>query len=214
MAYRRAKALDRLVHQVNEKFPGRSTVSDGWIGDAAHSARTSDHNPNDRGIVCAQDLTNDPAHSLLSENLAEGLRVARDPRIKYVISNRKIFAGNAGPKPWVWRKYTGTNPHNHHVHISVLEDHADNESNWNLSKVVTPAGKYQPQPERPVIKRGANGEAVAVLQRLLNATGAGLKVDGNFGSMTDEAVRNFQTVHGLHPDGVVGPYTWEQLEKR
>ena len=37
--------------------------------------------------------------------------------------------------------------------------------------------------------------------------------DGVFGRQTEEAVRNFQRDHGLNPDGVVGPLTWDALQK-
>src|SRR4051812_24248503 len=120
MAWRVAKSLDQLLKQINNKYPGRSKASDGSIGDANHSARTSDHNPTAAGIVCARDFTNDPAHGLDSEKVAQALLDSHDPRIKYIISNKKIASGSGQKeKAWVWRKYTGINPHNHHFHISV-----------------------------------------------------------------------------------------------
>ncbi len=36
--------------------------------------------------------------------------------------------------------------------------------------------------------------------------------DGWFGSGTDAATKDFQTFHGLTPDGVIGPKTWKKLE--
>ena len=37
-------------------------------------------------------------------------------------------------------------------------------------------------------------------------------VDGDFGAITEAAVRAFQESHGLTPDGIVGPLTWSALE--
>jgi hypothetical protein len=69
----------------------------------------------------------------------------------------------------------------------------------------------------PVLKKGAQGEAVKELQRLLAAAGLPVVDDGDFGSKTFAAVRAFQAqhldVHGrpLVVDGVVGPVTWWSL---
>ena len=43
-----------------------------------------------------------------------------------------------------------------------------------------------------ILKKGSQGEEVKKLQTLL-----GLTADGDFGNMTDEAVRQFQTNNGL-----------------
>ena len=141
MNWRVAQSLDTLRKQVNAMAPGRSVASDGTIGDAAHSARTSDHNPNDDGVVTAMDITNDPLHGLDSGVLAEQLRVSQDPRIKYVISNSRIFSSKE--KPWTWRPYTGTNAHTKHVHVSVMGTNLPLTSNvcekspWRSSAVGT-----------------------------------------------------------------------------
>lgn len=53
--------------------------------------------------------------------------------------------------------------------------------------------------------------AVGVLQKLLNRTGARLAVDGIYGPHTKAAVRQFQSVRHLVPDGVVGVQTWPRV---
>ena len=57
------------------------------------------------------------------------------------------------------------------------------------------------------------GEDVATVQRFLNTTGEELKADGVYGAKTANAVARWQEVHGLKPDGIVGPLTWAVLDK-
>lgn len=131
--WRVANSLLVLRGQVNLKFPNRSKDSDGTIGDAKHASSNSDHNPwVDDGVVTAMDITHDPASGMDSYKMAEELRQGRDHRIKYVISNKKIFSSVV--KPWIWRPYTGSNPHNQHVHISVLPEQElyDDKAPWEI----------------------------------------------------------------------------------
>lgn len=63
-----------------------------------------------------------------------------------------------------------------------------------------------------VIRRGSKGPDVAILQTLLNDKhGTSLATDGDFGSGTDRAVRDFQRARGLAVDGVVGNNSWRAL---
>ena len=91
------------------------------------------------------------------------------------------------------------------------------------SEPVTPAAP-KPAPinpgkeDKPVsyktIRRGNYGELVKQLQTKLQALGYNLGicgVDGDFGTATEKAVKQFQKDHGLTQDGVVGPKTWEAL---
>ena len=56
------------------------------------------------------------------------------------------------------------------------------------------------------IKRGSRGADVKTLQTKLN-----LYPDGIFGSLTEEAVKQFQREKGLTADGIVGDNTWRAL---
>lgn len=168
---------------MNQKFPNRSKVSDGQKGDDAHATRVSDHNPNKSGVVTALDITNDPSHGLVSRQLAEALVASKDVRIKYVISNRQICSGSNGPDPWKWRPYTGANPHEHHMHISVKADGAyyNNPKAWDL---VWPTTVPQATNEPEV-------GSTRWLQTELNKHGASLQVDGHEGELTQAAIRAY-----------------------
>lgn len=69
-----------------------------------------------------------------------------------------------------------------------------------------------------VLKYGSHGPAVATLQRGMNAVfprykAMPLDVDGDFGPMTQSAVKEFQTRSGIPVDGEVGDATRKELAK-
>jgi len=84
------------------------------------------------------------------------------------------------------------------------------------SAPVDPGGWGDPTPQpgtsRRTLRQGDSGEDVRYLQQKLVEGGAWLTVDGKFGPATANAVRGFQSAHGLTVDGVVGPATWEALD--
>jgi peptidoglycan hydrolase-like protein with peptidoglycan-binding domain len=74
-------------------------------------------------------------------------------------------------------------------------------------------------PKRPLLRRGSKGTQVKVLQQRLNALGTTppLKVDGDFGQKTFDAVVAFQKEHFPDDekqwDGKVGPLTWGAIDE-
>lgn len=211
-AWRVAQSLLTLRDQVNNRWPNRNKENDGTIGDANHSARLSDHNPDSNGVVCAMDITHDPRSGCDSYALAEVFKASRDPRIKYIISNRKICSSEVDP--WNWRPYHGINPHDHHVHISVIDIKAkyDDTTPWNLDVKPMPPPARVVATTQPTLRKGDSGDAVQELQRLLATKIIALKVDGEYGDATCNGVKMFQRARGLVPDGVCGPQTWAALK--
>lgn len=59
------------------------------------------------------------------------------------------------------------------------------------------------QSGKPTLKRGARGQDVITVQSKV-----GIAQDGRFGPSTEAAVRKFQALNDLVPDGIVGPKTW------
>lgn len=131
MGWRVAGGLITLFDQLNKQFPDRSRISDGSIGDPSHSSRESDHNPDGSGVVRAIDITHDPQGGVDCNDLARALVASRDPRIKYIIWNRRIISSETSP--WTWRPYAGVNPHDHHLHLSAVADaRADSLHPWDI----------------------------------------------------------------------------------
>jgi hypothetical protein len=222
MAWRLAKSIKTLLDQVNAENPHRRKDSDGGIGDAAHASRGRDHNPyiivKGMGVVRAFDFTHAPETGFDAYAFAEMMLKNKDPRVRYIISNRKIVSGKAGPSPWVWRKYTGSNAHNHHTHVSVTEDEAefDNPKSWNLGGLVAEAAAQAPEansyvPPPATLRIKSRGELVKRLQAGVGLKGA--QVDGWFGEATSKALAEFQRAHGLSEDGIAGPQVWDAINK-
>ena len=126
------KAGETLREQINVKYPDRDKTSDGWLGDARHAARKSDHNPDPSAeyVVRAIDIDKDLVRSKLdyAADLADQLRLCakKDGRIAYVIFKGRIASSK---KSWAWRPYDGINKHNHHCHISFTKE-GDNDSTF------------------------------------------------------------------------------------
>lgn len=220
-APRSVESLKRLLAQINEYAPKRSKASDGWIGDAKHAARHSDHNAEPDGTVDARDFTNDPSGGMDSQKLCDALIASKDKRISYIICNGKIISGRNGPKPWVPRVYKGTNSHHHHIHVSVLDEGQDDKSDWKIASAFKKTVvKTKPadlglshKQVNSVLKRGSKGEYVKDLQLNLKKLGFNIEADGDFGAGTEIAVKTFQTQNKLEVDGWAGPRTVEAIGK-
>ena len=57
-----------------------------------------------------------------------------------------------------------------------------------------------------LLKKSSRGEDVKAVQRALHCY-----PDGIFGEITEEAVKDWQELHGLGVDGIVGRLTWDSL---
>ena len=90
------------------------------------------------------------------------------------------------------------------------------KSIWTHYAIPKGLGGDTPMPWRTTIRKGSTGEDVVYCQEILMRLGYDLQpygADGKFGNKTLAAVKDFQKTHGLNADGVVGPLTWDALEK-
>lgn len=129
-------AIESLIDQVEAAWPARHPT-DGTVASRGHDRGNprSDHRPfpyDGAGVVRAVDIGETVEDQ--GELLAEQLRQSRDPRIRYVIHERRLFSSynhRNGPA-WMWRRYSGFNAHLNHVHVSVTNAGDSDGRRWEI----------------------------------------------------------------------------------
>jgi hypothetical protein len=123
-------ALQRFIDQWRRLHPGAVV---GTIADPFHKPPSS-HIPEADGSVDAGDvMPGGSVTQLALDELAETLRVNRDPRILYVIRRQRIFSGPDGPDPFEWRPYGGD--YHGHLHLNVGDAHEGKPvTDWDLTR--------------------------------------------------------------------------------
>jgi hypothetical protein len=112
-----------VLRQATALQPKRKKASDGLLPSAAHIKQSPD---SDHNTGYAVDLTHDPKNGIDCAVIFEKFK--EDPRVKYLIFNGKIWSkeksklGN--------RRYTGSNPHNKHLHVSIESTMGADTSPW------------------------------------------------------------------------------------
>lgn len=208
MSWYLAPSLAKLREQIDEMYPGRSKASDGAVGDTAHSARKSDHNPDysSGGVVRAIDITVSKDIDILA--LMADLK--KDDRVEYFIYDHLIY----GQEKFAARKYTGSNPHTKHIHISIRHTKAAESGRaWKLTGSKAAPKRPAPSKTKPAPAKG--DPDIAAVQRALKAMGLDIGpagADGIDGPYYKRAVKHFQAQHGLVQDEVWGPSTQARYE--
>jgi peptidoglycan hydrolase-like protein with peptidoglycan-binding domain len=245
MSWRLARSLIQLRTEIDEAFPKRSRRSDGSIGDAAHASRASDHNPWIKdpagmvsGVVSAIDITDDDASGADMRKLVHWLTtVSRDPRIKYLIHERKIYSSypTSSTPAWAARPYGGVNAHMQHVHVSVSDKPSrfDDASRWGVAEAwrkatpdpgnaPVPAVRHAPRwplpdgyyfgeesgPRESVSGYHGYGSRLRLWQEQMRKRGWTITADGRFGPQTRAVVEAFQREKRLTVTGHIWPATW------
>lgn len=141
------KGLQNLRGQLNERWPNRDHASDGTIGDAAHQAEMSGHNPDDtsgsraawngdsdsipevRAFDCDSDFREPGTTPLMVVNHIRKLSGVSTV-IRYMIFNRTMYHSRNGFKATV---YSGASAHTEHIHFEgAWSQAADNNTSFNF----------------------------------------------------------------------------------
>ena len=120
VAKKATPAAIAVLRQATALRPKRKKASDGLLPSAAHLSQSpnSDHNTG-----YAVDLTHDPVNGIDCFDIYEKLKA--DKRVKYLIFTGKIWSIKNGEK-----KYTGSNKHIKHLHISIKDNCGNDTSPW------------------------------------------------------------------------------------
>jgi hypothetical protein len=147
MAWQLTAGLSNLRRQINARWPNRDKTSDGTIGDAAHAAGISGHNPDDSPYDNAEwDGDPDSISEVRAYDMDDDLResgttaqmvvdhIRRLPNIssviRYMIYNGKMYHVRDGFAPTA---YDGPSPHTEHVHFSgAWSQAADNNTTFDF----------------------------------------------------------------------------------
>jgi hypothetical protein len=151
-------ALTSLRSGFNTAFPARDKTTDGWIGDAAHQAETSGHNPDDTAGVSAEYQDADTKQEVRAVDVDKDLnhpgvtmydvirRILATPadvaRLRYIIfcpplgpfgaNVPTIWSRNSG---WSPRTYSGSSRHDEHAHFSGDPDTDEDGRPWSVASM-------------------------------------------------------------------------------
>ena len=120
VAKRATPAAIAVLRQATALRPKRKKASDGLLPSKEHLKQSpnSDHNTG-----FAVDITHDPNGGIDCFDLYQKLQ--EDKRVKYLIFQGKIWSVDKGEN-----RYTGSNPHAKHLHISIKPNHGNDTSPW------------------------------------------------------------------------------------
>lgn len=192
----RALNMQALTRAVQSRWPNVTIYGK---GDAAHAARSSDHNEDDTpGVVTPQtDADKIPEHRAIDVMLKAGVFTAADADrlVEDILDDATsrarllniIWNGHIWSRSWNWarRVYSGADQHKDHIHFSGLASEDENTAEWTaVTKGVNMTEMFP--------RYGENHDGVEYMQFQLENLGYDVgTVDGDYGDKTAVALAQF-----------------------
>lgn len=139
--------IPTMTAAVNKRWPDRDKKSDGVLGDPQHAARNSDHNPDSKGCVHAQDIDSDlrgSKHDVrwFADQLTAYARMNRagSVRFKNIVFQDQVASGTYPDHYWTWRD--GSYGHFSHIHISYSTQGENDGMDFNIPILHGQAGVW------------------------------------------------------------------------
>ncbi len=215
-----APSLLKLRKEIDARWPGRSRISDGVVGDLRHSGTRNSHNPvgmatgplvGTRGAVHAIDIT---ASGINVQSVLAA--VIGDSRVWYVIHGGRIWSRTYG---WTARRQAG-DPHTSHIHINLREDtQAGAKTAENDTRSWFGSAATKPAVSTTVAGIRLASAQVRTVQKALIKKGFTIPAGatGMYGAQTSAAMAAFQRSQGWsgsQADGAIGPESLRRLGVR
>ncbi len=157
-----------------------------------------------------------------------GVAQAKECKTDVVTATGEPFAARSiGAYPsslFAWRKAAEAKAGGGYQSWTVAEDkkvdceqvNVAGKKRWVCTRSARPCkgfiGTAEKKPEfKRTLRRGDSGDDVKAMQFLLNDLGYELELDGNYGRLSQDAVRDFQNKNGLKADGNFGAGTAAKL---
>lgn len=165
----------------------------------------------------------EPPTETVTEPVATNTQVPSDTpqptATSFVVPDWPLFrSGDHGPEVYAIQHLLRS--HGHNLTVDGIFGPATRQQviAFQNAKNLSADGIVGPQTWAALIQgrtvdQGDTGQAVRALQRLLRDKFGHnqVTVDGDFGPITESAVKDFQEKYDLAVDGIVGPQTWKAL---
>lgn len=185
-------------------FPSvRRAVADGYDIYPECPSYAADHN-------CSPGCGPSPIFADACETSGPNIGFHKNDQVAWKLRPNACLSGSYDG--WMWRYDNACGACTCHIERRCHDGYRSTSSGWvrSICRWTTDCG-CPSEVSWPEVASGASGPTVTAIQHLLTHQEFPIDVDGAYGPLTEQAVRDFQTARGLTVTGVVDAATWPPL---